>query len=211
MSELLWEVFELLITLFECAVSMHFVCRFVGMDSSIHHSRKHWLALTLCYSLTVVIMNLLTPFEGVYVLIYSGVVFLYTMIFMHGSVIKKAVASIMFLCIIIMNSSLGVNLISSLMHLSVSDIYTESGIIRIITLVIVQSLNLLVFQILEKTICAESLSLRKQEWLLFGSVLFLSILCFSLIQIVAVRIQIEKTIRFCFIGADLSLIYINLP
>ena len=110
MKTALWGIFEILVTLFESAVSMHFVCRFLGLDLSDRKSRKHWAALVLCYGLTVTAMNLLMPYEGAFVLIYSMIVFLYTLIFLQSSVIKKAAASLLFLCIIIMDSSFGVNL-----------------------------------------------------------------------------------------------------
>lgn len=209
MKTALWGIFEILVTLFESAVSMHFVCRFLGLDFSERKSRKHWFALILCYGLTVTAMNLLMPYEGAFVLIYSMIVFLYTLIFLQSSVIKKAAASLLFLCIIIMDSSFGVNLVSSLMRSSASEIYTESDLTRFITLVIVQSLNLLVFQILEKTICSGALKLKMRTWVLLGSVFLLSILCFTLIQIAALHIQMGQVVRLCFLGADLSLILID--
>ena len=69
MKALLWEMIELLVTLFECSVSMHFVCRFLGLDFSNRKNCKHWFALTLCYGLTVTTMNLLMPYEGAFVLL----------------------------------------------------------------------------------------------------------------------------------------------
>ena len=209
MKALLWEMIELLVTLFECSVSMHFVCRFLGLDFSNRKNCKHWFALTLCYGLTVTTMNLLMPYEGAFVLLYSVVVFLYTLFFLQGSAVKKAAASALFLCVIIMDSSLSVNLISSLMQSSAQEIYTESDFTRLITLLIVQSLNLLVFQILEKTICIGALQLKVREWILLGSVFLLSILCFTLIQIAATHTETGQFMRLCFLGADLSLILID--
>lgn len=209
MKNTLWEIFELMVTVFECAVSMHFVCRFLGLEKTNTQNNKRWLGLTLCSAIAVTTINTLTPYEGAFIFIYSIIVFIYATIFLHGTMIKKALASILFLCIIIMNSSLGVNLVASLMKSTASNIYSEYGITRFITLLIVQSLNLLVFQILEKTICGKVLKLDIKEWILLGSVFLLSVICLTLIQIAALRIQTLRAVQLCFIGVDLAVIFID--
>lgn len=210
MKGILWEIFELLVTIFECAVSMHFVCRFLGLNLSERHNRKHWFAMILCYATTVSFMNLLMPYEGFLVLLYSLVVFLYTLIFLDGSILKKAFVSLLFLCIIIMNSSLVVNLLSSFTLASVSSIYSTQTLTRLITILFVQSMNMLVFQILEKTICSDGFKMKTREWCLFSAVFILSVICFILIQTVVLQIQSNQTIKLCFLGADLALIFIDI-
>lgn len=206
MKNVLWEIFELFVTVFECAVSMHFVCRFLGFDIKDEGTDKYWFGLTICYAMTVVTMNMIMPYEGAFVLLYSCVVFIYSAVFMPGALRKKALASILFLCIIIMNSSFVVNLVCSLMNTSASEIYSHQDMTRFMTLIFVQSFNLLVFQLLEKTICCDALRLKLREWGLLSGIFLLSIICMTLIQIAAVQIHADRKIQLCFLGADLTVI-----
>lgn len=209
MTSILWALFELIVTLFECSVSMHFVCKFLGLDFADKTNRKLWYGIVLCYAMAVSMMNYIVPYEGALVFIYSTIVFLYSAFLLPGTLVKKLIASVLFLCIVIMNSSLGVNLVSSILDSSASEIYKESDFARFITLVFVQSLNLLVFQILEKTIGSSVLKLQLREWILFGGTFILSILGMTLIQIAVTQLDASNTIRLYFLGADLAIIVVN--
>ena len=205
----LWELFEIFITLFECSISMHFVCKFLGLDFTDKSNYKFWYGLVLCYAIAVTIINFIIPYEGMLVFIYSLIVFLYATFFLPGTIIKKIVASVLFLCVIIMNSSLGVNLTSALLNSNATEIYTESNFTRFITVTFVQALNLLAFQVLEKTTGGGALNLRFGEWMLLLSSFFVSILGMTLIQIAATNLEVTDVLRLCFLGVDFSIIIID--
>lgn len=209
MMGLLWELFELIVTLFECSVSMHFVCKFLGLDFTDKANLKFWYGVSLCYAVAVTIMNLIIPYEGVLAFIYIFIVFMYSIFLLPGTLVKKAFASILFLCVIVMNSSFGVNLASTILNSSAADIYAESGFSRFITVIFVQALNLLVFQVLENTIGSGTLKLKLREWLLLASAFFVSILGMILIQIAVTNLNASEKLRLCFLGADLTIIIVN--
>lgn len=98
MIDILWELFEMIVTLFECSVSMHFVCKFLGLDFNDKGNHKLWYGVILCYAIAVTIMNLIIPYEGAIALIYIFIVFIYATFLLPGTLVKKAFASILFLC-----------------------------------------------------------------------------------------------------------------
>lgn len=206
MMGVLWELFELIVTLFECSVSMHFVCKFLGLDFTDKANLKFWYGVVWCYAIAVIIMNLFIPYEGVLALIYILIVFMYATFLLPGTLVKKAFASVLFLCVIVMNSSLGVNLASTILNLSATDIYAESSFSRLITVIFVQALNLLVFQVLEKAIGSGALKLQLREWLLLASAFFVSILGMTLIQVAVTNLNATEKLRLCLLGADLTII-----
>ena len=209
MMGVLWELFELIVTLFECSVSMHFVCKFLGLDFTDKTNFKFWYGVVLCYAITVTIMNLIIPYEGVLAFIYIFIVFIYATFLLPGTTIKKVFASVLFLCVIVMNSSFGVNLASTILNSSAADIYAESSFSRFITVIFVQSLNLLVFQVLEKTIGSGALKLQLREWLLLASAFFVSILGMTLIQVAVTNLNATEKLRLCLLGADITIIIVD--
>ncbi len=209
MTRIFWELFELIVTLFECSVSMHFVCKFLGLDFTDKANLKFWYGVSLCYAIAVTIMNLIIPYEGVLAFIYIFIVFMYSIFLLPGTLVKKAFASILFLCVIVMNSSLGVNLASMILNLSAGDIYAKSSFSRFITVIFVQALNLLVFQVLENTIGSGTLKLKLREWLLLASAFFVSILGMILIQIAVTNLNASEKLRLCLLGADLTIIIVD--
>lgn len=108
-----------------------------------------------------------------------------------------------------MNSSLGVNLASTILNSSVADIYAKSNFSRFITVIFVQALNLLVFQVLEKTIGSGALKLQLREWLLLASVFFVSIFGMTLIQVAVTKLNATEKLRFCLLGTDLTIIIVD--
>lgn len=209
MISILWELFELIVTLFECSVSMHFVCKFLGLDLNDKANHKLWYGIVLCYAIAVTIMNLIIPYEGVLALIYILIVFIYATFLLPGTPIKKAFASVLFLCVIVMNSSLGVNLASTILNSSAADIYAKSNFSRFITVIFVQALNLLVFQVLEKIIGSGALKLHLREWILLASVFLVSIFGMTLIQISVTKLNASEKLRFCLLGTDLAIIIVD--
>lgn len=209
MMDVLWELFELIVTLFECSVSMHFVCKFLGLDFTDKANFKFWYGIVLCYAIAVTVMNLIIPYEGVLALIYILIVLMYAIFWLPGAMIKKVFASILFLCVIVMNSSLGVNLACTILNSSAADIYAESNFSRFITVVFVQALNLLVFQILEKIIGSGALKLTLREWLLLASAFFVSILGMTLIQFSVTNLNATEKLRLCLLGADIAIIIVD--
>lgn len=206
---LLWELFELIVTLFECSVSMHFVCKFLGLDFTDKANFKFWYGVSLCYAIAVTIMNLIIPYEGVLAFIYIFIVFMYSIFLLPGTLVKKAFASILFLCVIVMNSSLGVNIASTILNSSADEIYAKAGFSRFITVIFVQALNLLVFQVLEKTMGNGALKLQLREWLILASAFFVSILGMTLIQVAVTNLNATETLRLCFLGTDFTIIIID--
>ncbi len=71
---ILWGLFELIVTLFECSVSMHFVCKFLGLDLTEKANHKLWYEVVLCYAIAVTIMNLILSYEGALAFIYISIV-----------------------------------------------------------------------------------------------------------------------------------------
>ncbi|MDE6678376.1 MAG: GHKL domain-containing protein [Ruminococcus sp.] len=209
MTEFLWNLFEIIVTLFECSISMHFVCKFLGLDFTDKSNLKYWYGIVICYTIAVTVVNCIISYEGIFAFIYSFIVFIYATFFLPDKLIKKAFVSVFFLCVIVMNSYSGVNITSTILNSGAEEIYSKTGFLRLIAVIFVQALNLLVFQILENTIGNGALKLKFREWLLLACTFFLSVLGMTLIQLAVTNINADKILRLCFLGTDFTIIIIN--
>ena len=211
MSRILWEAWELFITLIESSISMHFVCTALDEDTHVKQGKQHWLIMTLLLTTTTTLLNhLLNGYEGMLMCIYFSVVFLASLLMLNGKLLQKAFLASLFLAIILMDSTLISNLISGIMEVPLNEIYTLPGWIRLVTMALVQLLNFYFFQILEHIFRQNKVHLRKIEWTLLLSVFIFSIGSIVMIQLVILHAVLSEKERYCLLCVDVALLAINI-
>ena len=212
MIDFLWQLWEFVVTLFECAISTKFVCCFLGQETQSKDGRRRWLGLALSYASAVSILNRIMPYEGALDLIYIIICYIYCCAFLPGTFKQKGFISVFYLCVVVMNSSFGANLVSAVMNTDISIIYSTSGLARFLAMLLVQMLNLFVFKVLTSVLGRSKADFRTfhtVEWVLLGSVFLLSIAGMVLIQISILHTNIKQTDRLLLLGVDIIIITIN--
>lgn len=100
MTNIFWNIFELAVNIFEAANVMYFICTF--LNGNIHHKGeyRYWIVGSLIYATTITVLNNISDYEGVLLFIYVATVFLYSLLFLNGTILQKLFISVFqFACI----------------------------------------------------------------------------------------------------------------
>lgn len=210
MKDMLWNIFELIVNLFEAAIVMHFVFTFLGGNIHIKKECRIWFIGSLTYATTSTILNSFMDYEGYLLLIYFIIVFIYSLIFFHGSVLQKMFTAAFSVACLILVSTVITGIVTTTTKSSLVQVYSESGLIRFLTVILVQMTDFYLFQLLLHIFRNRDVHLRKTEWILLLSIFVLSTAVIVLIQLAKLKINLTTDINILLLFADLSIVMINI-
>lgn len=209
MMNIFWGIWELTVTLFECGISMRFVCEFLGTDIHTKHGCQLWIGLALTYAAAVLILNQIMSYEGLLVIIYIILIFIYALAFLPGTKFQKGFISSFSICCVILDSALGANLVSQITGTDLDVLYAVSGLSRFMVMLLVQLMNLVMFQSLTRIFGKGAVKLNKTEWALLIGVFSLSILAIISMQLGVLHSESSLSNRLFFIGSDMAIIFMD--
>ncbi len=210
MKDMLWNIFELAVNLFEAAIVMHFVFTFLGGNIHIKKECRIWFVGSLTYATTSTILNSLMDYEGYLLLIYFIIVFIYSLVFFHGSVLQKMFTAAFSVACLILVSTVITGIVTTTTKSSLVQVYSESGLIRFLTVILVQMTDFYLFQLLLHIFRNRDVHLRKTEWILLLSIFVLSTAVIVMIQLAKLKVNLTTDINILLLFADLSIVMINI-
>lgn len=209
MNNLFWAVFEYAINIYQAFLVMHFVCSSFNHN---YHSAKGKVAYaigSLGNALLLTFLNVIVSYEGLLGIFYSIYFFVFSLIFLKGSVLKKLFISIFTnLCVIGISSAI-TSLISIVFKDNIEIIYNTNSISRLLTIIIVQVLLTYLFAVILHFTKDGVNSLKSKEWGLIISILGISFVTFSVIHLTAISSNSTNGSLLLMV-AELGLILINL-
>ena len=142
-------------------------------------------------------------------LVYVLYIFIISVIFLRGSIWSKLFAACLSNIIILFITILVSDLISNVFKDDLYTLYTEKGIGRLLTIILVQILIFCVFDVILKAISSENVRLNYKEWILILSVLGISITALVLIRttLLVSKVNLEQSIYLLI--SEICLIMIN--
>ncbi len=205
----LWTVFEFLVTVFEAFVIMHFVCAFFDHSFTSRKGRLIYISGSLCYAFMVLIINSLTPYEGLIGIIYSVYIFVFSLIFLRGKVITKIFVSIFTNLCLICISTFVVNLFSVISESNVDMMYSKSTLPRFLMIIIGQALLFYIFAVFLKIFKKDRMDLGIKEWIFIILSFVVSFLSIAAIQITLQTNDLLEQYVAMLMAAEIGLILIN--
>ena len=205
-----WNIFELAVNIFEAANAMCFVCIFLNGSIRSKKEYRYWIVGSLIYATTTTVLNNILDYEGVLLFIYIATVFLYSLLFLSGTVLQKLFISVFQLACIVLVSNIITNLVTSAVKAPLTQVYSESGWIRLLTVILVQITDFYLFQILIRIFRNKDVRLRKTEWILLLTIFFLSTAIIVLIQLVQLKNNLTTNTRILLLFADVCIVIINI-
>ncbi len=202
-------VFELLVNVFEAFVLVHFIFSFHRYDYKSKHSKAIYSACSLGYAALVTILNSLSLFEGVLGFAYIAYMFVISLLFLKDSIWSKLFAAIFTLIVVLAITVFVSNMISAVFKSDITELYSKFSSARFISIILVQALIFIVFDIVLKLNNRNEIALNCKEWLLILSVLVISFAAIALIHttLLSEELAVEHLI-FLFI-AEICLIMVN--
>lgn len=210
MKDVLWSAFEIAVNLFEALVAMHFVCAFLGENVKSRTGFMKWAFISFLTASITTGLNALFSYEGILSLVYIFTVLVFALIFLKGNILEKVFVSFLTYGTILTVSRLWTSLITATLNIEMDALLTQSGLIRFLTILIVQVTDLFLFHLLIQLFGKGHVHLQKQEWLLLLMVLLLSASVMVCMQIAELRDNFSKFTKVLFLCVDVFIVMINL-
>ena len=137
MKDLLWNGFELLINYYQGFIMIWFVYRFLT-PQSIKKAKIFLSVFSVIFGTTITLLNRYTLYEGITSTLYIVILLVYAVIAFNDKIIKKILSTIIPNILLLLITSVELNLISSLNKISVKDLITNDNGVRFMTLIVIQ-------------------------------------------------------------------------
>lgn len=207
MTDTLWKVFELLVSLFESIIVIRFICLYLNNDFSSARGKLVYIIGVFFDFISVTLINQFTVYEGfggaVYILIYL----LYEIIFLNGNFFKKFFSALISV-VVLASVSFGVSsIVSALFKSNVTTVYEPYTIERICTVIFIQIFIYCIFDLIIKF---SVISLNKSEWKLILSILGISFISMVCIHIIIYDVILDQYHARLIVAAELGIITLNI-
>ena len=210
MQDILWFLIELTANLCESFLCFKFIIKSFGGKCKKCNPRIALIIGMLFDTVIVTVLNRMTIYEGFLGLIYAVWFFVFSLVFMHGSVSKKIFISVLTDICLISTAAITSNVLFAVFEEYNMNIYKGHTFERIIFMVIGIALLAYVFAVLIRFTSSQKVVLKSKEWTLILSVFVVSFLIIAAIQIVIInRILCESNLILLMLS-ELGLILINI-
>lgn len=183
MRNALWQIFEIAVNYYQGLIIALFVYRFLSSRSS--KLAKRGLVISgVAFGTAVTVLNLLTIYEGYTSLIYFFILFLYAVIAFKDNIIKKVLSTIIPNIILLLITTVELNLVSSIEKISVQTLIINKDIVRFFTLIAIQVSLLIALKIIIKLFeFADNYTIS--DWVPIIATLIVSFVLVSLLHVLA--------------------------
>jgi len=196
MKNLLWKCFELVINYYQGFIMTWFVYRFLN-PKSLKQAKTFLSIFSIIFGTTITLLNHITLYEGFTSTLYLVILLVYAIIAFNDSIIKKLLSTIIPNIILLLITSVELNLLSSLNRISVKDLITNDNSVRFMTLILIQISLWISLKIIIK-LFKFSDSYTISDWSPIITVLISSFILVSLLHVLSLNAD------------DTQRIYINL-
>lgn len=210
MQDILWFLIELTANLCESFLCFKFIIKSFGGKCKKHNPRIALIIGMLFDTVIVTVLNRMTIYEGFLGLIYAVWFFVFSLIFLHGSVPKKIFISILTDICLISTAAITSNVLLAVFEEYNMNIYKGHNFERIIFMVIGIAFLAYVFAVLIRFTSGQKVVLKSKEWTLILSVFVVSFFIFAAIQIVIINRILSESNLILLMLSELGLILINI-
>ncbi len=206
MNDVLWKVFESLVSLLECCIVIHFICSFLKLDFNSKRGRIIYTIGVIMDFIGVGTVNHFISYESVMGSVYVLLYFIYAAVFLNGSVLKKFFAASMSVIVVLFAGVIVSGIVSSFFGNDISGIYEKQVFERIVSMILVQILNVVIFDLILKYSVT---TLKKNEWRLVFSITAISFVAVALVHLALLNIEAKQSYVIMLKIAEIGIILLN--
>ena len=140
MKNVAWNLFEILINIYQGIVAMYFSFKYLSGKYSDKFIKNFGLPFSLLLALTISICNHITFFEHIYAAFYGALIFAYSVFCLKGNVYNKLFVSIYSLIVLLLSGVAVAWLTSTLFNIPIEQILIENSVIRLLGIILTQFL-----------------------------------------------------------------------
>lgn len=183
----LWYTFEIMINIFQATITLYFNYAYLKHKNAKKFFSIEGLVFILLFSLTISVMNMYMTYEGLYAFVYSLILFIYSVMFLQGSILKKAFSAVYPIMVILISTSLVSNFMVLLMDSTQSEMLGSISVDKAIVNIIIQFFIFYLITISLKVLNNDVDTLSKGEWIMIVAILLISIAISSLLNRIAIN------------------------
>lgn len=149
MRDIMWDIFEIVINFYQGAFEIWFIYKFLTPKSP-KVAKISGVVFAFTEGVLVTALNYISVFEGIGSILYWISLFIFALLLFKDNLIKKVLSVAILQVIILLITTLELNIISSLFKITVTELVTEQNLLRFVTLIIIQISLLIMFMITAK-------------------------------------------------------------
>lgn len=210
MQNILWVILELTANLFETFLYIRFVINSFDKKVRIFGLKTTYAIGTLTMTAVVTALNQFTAYEGLLGLIYTVLILVFSVFFLHGSFLKKLFISILTNICLISTAVISGNILSAIFKGDSMEIYTEHSFKRFAFMVMGIALLAYMLEIISNFTGGKKQSLSPKEWIMILMVLVISFFVIAVLHIIILDSETENEHTNLLMAAEIGIIFINI-
>lgn len=210
MSNVIWTLVEVAANLIESLLCIHFLVRSFNGRIRVLGTRTVYIIGVVCMTAFVTALNKVITYEGMYGLLYAALFFIYSVIFLQGTLLKKIFISVLVDLCLISSAAVSENILFVFFKDDLDRIYTSHSYERIVFMIVGISLLAYVLALLMRFTSGKKESLKSKEWALILSVLGISFFVIAELHMILLDNDIGKKYANLLITVEGCIILINI-
>lgn len=204
------DTFEIVATLCEQLILFYFICNFMKHDFKTRRGKVIYVFGSVLGTALVTVLNSVTLYDWWLSVIYIAYWFVFSLLFINGRVLSKLLAAILSDIVSICTSNIVTGTLSIALKSTPTQLYSTQGVYRVLGVLMCQTLNLLLYSLILKSVNKTILDMKKKEWILIISVFSISTLSFAIIQIALNESKLSETTSLMLLLTEIGLIALNI-
>ena len=212
MIDFLWFILEIAVNVFQGIIITHYAYSFMGDKRNRHFIKNGGLLSAMIMATSLTIVNHLFVFDGLFFILIIGTDFVYSLISLKGTILKKLFVNCFSTICILVITSIVSNFFATLFGKTLTDIISTQDTERFISLIANQLIILYVYQITLKLFAKTNNkddNLEPREWSLILVVLVLSVLIAFCLNTISLQ-HINHTGRMFVVLSVLGIAFMNI-
>ncbi len=210
MQNILWVILELTANLFETFLYIRFVINSFDKKVRIFGLKTTYAIGTLTMTAVVTALNQFTAYEGLLGLIYTVLILVFSVFFLHGSFLKKLFISILTNICLISTAVISGNILSAIFKGDSMEIYTEHSFERFAFMIMGIALLAYILEIISNFTGGKKQLLSPKEWIMILMVLVISFFVIAVLHIIILDSETENEHINLLMAAEIGIIFINI-
>lgn len=204
-----WNIFEAAATLCEQFIIFYFICSFLGHDFKSLGGKAVYISGAVGGTILVTFVNYFALYEWWLSGIYISYWFVFSLLFLYGKPFSKLLAAVLSDVVSICSSNIVTGMLSIALITPPAQLYSAHGMYRVIGMLMCQTLNLFIFNLILKFVNKSIFEMKKKELLLIISVFLISAFSFAAIQLSLNESRLSEAASLMLLLSEIGLIALN--
>lgn len=210
MTDILWNVIEIAVALFESAIVLYFICGFLMHDFKTLKGKIVYISGSVVGAILKIALSSVTLYDWWLSAAYIAYWFVFALLFLNGKILDKLLTAILSDVIVVSTGNFVSGLCFIILKISFSEVYSQHGVYKLIRDIIYLLLILLFMRLILKISDKTIIFLKRREWALIISVFLISVLSLAMIQVALNENVLSDSTTIMMMLSEVGLFALNL-